>query len=488
MKIDVRWYDSITMNVYYVGLTAIAQSMVSLLLPLLVQGFVGETRQGTFMGIVRLWGLLTALLSQAVMGLLSDHSTLAWGKRRPFILAGGLLNLFTLGAIGYVQRLSGMEGYWVLFVLYIFLQFGANTSQAAVQCFIPDLVPREKHGRMAGIKAVLEAPVAVILVTLTVGRLVSQGNIWGALIAIMVILVIVLAITMTVREPVPMKTDPLLTIDWQPILRLLMMTAVFASIILLVDILFENARRWLANFDNAILQIAIMGLLGLLSMATAIILGVHASVRISIGDGNNPRIRAYTWWVTSRLAFLVGSTNLASFSIYFLQTRLGYAGETAAGPASQMTMMIGIFLLVSALGSGWLADRFGHKVITATSCIIATIGTLIMLLAVNTTMVLMGGIVLGIAIGLFYTASWALGTNLVPHGEAGRYLGVSNLAGAGAGAIGAYIGGPLADFFTVNTPEVPGLGYVLIFVLYGLLFILSAAALSGVKIHPRRAN
>jgi hypothetical protein len=40
--------------------------------------------------------------------------------------------------------------------------------------------------------------------------------------------------------------------------------------------------------------------------------------------------------------------------------------------------------------------------------------------------------------------------------EAGRFLGISNLAGAGAGAIGTYIGGPIADFFTVNVPQMPG--------------------------------
>ena len=84
----LRWYDAITINIYYLGLTAISQSMVSMLLPLLVQDYVGASRQGTYIGLIRLWGLLTALLSQALMGLLSDHSTVSWGRRRPFILAG----------------------------------------------------------------------------------------------------------------------------------------------------------------------------------------------------------------------------------------------------------------------------------------------------------------------------------------------------------------------------------------------------------------
>ena len=48
-------------------------------------------------------------------------------------------------------------------------------------------------------------------------------------------------------------------------------------------------------------------------------------------------------------------------------------------------------------------------------------------------------------------------------------------------AVGAYIGGPIADFFTVNIPSVPGLGYVLLFTIYGILFLFSVIALARVK-------
>ena len=63
----------------------------------------------------------------------------------------------------------------------------------------------------------------------------------------------------------------------------------------------------------------------------------------------------------------------------------------------------------------------------------------------------------GAATGVFFTTNWALGTDLVPKEAAGRYLGISNLAGAGAGAVGAYIGGPIADYFTVHVPQSPEL-------------------------------
>jgi MFS family permease len=88
---------------------------------------------------------------------------------------------------------------------------------------------------------------------------------------------------------------------------------------------------------------------------------------------------------------------------------------------------------------------------------------LIVILAPNLRTIYIGGCFIGAATDVLYTANWALGTDLVLKAEAGRFLGISNLAGAGAGAVGAYIGGPIADFITTRLPDVSGMGYVLVF-------------------------
>ena len=74
--------------------------------------------------------------------------------------------------------------------------------------------------------------------------------------------------------------------------------------------------------------------------------------------------------------------------------------------------------------------------------------------------------------------NWALGTELTPKAQAAKFLGISNLAGAGAGIVGAGIGGPLADFFNVLQS---GLGYLVIVSLYGILFLLSTLVLTQIK-------
>jgi MFS family permease len=70
----------------------------------------------------------------------------------------------------------------------------------------------------------------------------------------------------------------------------------------------------------------------------------------------------------------------------------------------------------------------------------------------------------------------------VPPEEAGRYLGISNLAGAGAGMIGSGIGGPIADYLNLSTP---GLGYFAIFAAYVVLFALSTVSLRFIREHKK---
>jgi MFS family permease len=219
---------------------------------------------------------------------------------------------------------------------------------------------------------------------------------------------------------------------------------------------------------------------GVAGMAIATVLGVWASVRISLGKkqgrGKN---KSFTWWVINRLAFLVGSTNLASFVLYFLQERFPeLQGAEAAGPTALLVMFVGIAILISSIPAGWLTDKFGHKPLCAFSGVLATLGTIVVVVSVNMTMLYVGGLMIGIAIGIFYSASWALGTSMVPQAEAGRYLGIQNLAGAGAGAIGAYIGGPIGD----------GVGFTVLMSIFGLLFLISTLALFGIKDQPKAAE
>jgi MFS family permease len=470
----LHWYDYITINIYWVGLTTITSTLTPLVGPILVQRFVGESVKGSYLGGIRLWTLMVAILTQSFMGMLSDRSTLRWGRRRPFIFIGTLLDIIFFAVIGYSASLEGMTGYWVLFASATLLSISSNTAYSAQQALIPDLVPQDQRGRFSAVKVVLELPITIILVAFTIGKLIAAGKLSVGIIVACIILFVSMAITMFVRET-PLAQAPARG-SWSSFIRLLSMTVVFTGIIMGVGQLVKWIAAYLEASASTIPLLVYLGILGLVTMVIVIGLGVWLSVRTAVGNAVQEH-KDFFWWIVYRLAYLVPASNLAAFAIYFLQGRFGFTNEEAAEPASQLIMVVGLFLLFIALPSGWLADRFGRKRILFASSLIASSGTLITILAPNLTVLFVGASLIGGGTGLFYSANWALGTDLVPKREAGKYLGIANLAGAGAGAVGAYIGGPLADSITRAVPETPGLGYLLLFAIYAVLFLISSVVL-----------
>ena len=93
------------------------------------------------------------------------------------------------------------------------------------------------------------------------------------------------------------------------------------------------------------------------------------------------------------------------------------------------------------------------------------------------------GSVAGAGTGLFITANWALANQLAPAAQAGKFLGLTNLATAGAGAISRLFG-PLVD--VLNNAN-PGLywGYTLLFLLGVVCMLVSASLLRFVPLSPQ---
>lgn len=443
------------------------QLLTPLIVPLLVQRFVGETHKGAYVGTIRLWGLMVALLVQSLMGMLSDQSRSKWGRRRPFIFTGAIGEMVTLLLIGFTAGFQGLTGYWVLLGLYVVSMVFANTSQAATQGLIPDLAPEDERGKFSAVKALMELPFPLIFLAVVVGELIGAGNFWGAIGLVILTLLVCMAVTMFVPEKqnrekgFPMKREPFF--------RLVLMTALFTTIILVLGKISEilmQQRILLSVLPTRLL----IGLIGVFGIGIAIVFGVWISVRIGAGK-EGLSFPGFKWWIMNRLAFLVAITNLGVFMLFFLQERYTeLQGEKAASLAARVIMFVGISILLSALPAGWLSDRIGKKTVVGLSGAMAAFGTFIIIQFPQMGAVYVGACMIGASTGFFYTSNWALGTEIVPKAQAGRFLGISNLAGAGAGAVGAYIGGPLAD---------QG-GYVLLFSVFGIIFLLSVLTLFGI--------
>jgi len=168
----MRWYDHIGINLFWLGLNVRNTAVGSVFTPYLVALFVPEATRNTALGFISTAGLVIAMLVQPAAGLLSDRSTSRFGRRRPFIFVGTLLDLVFLVAIA----LSG--NFWMLLVATLLIQFSANISHGPLQGLIPDLVPENQRGRSSAVKAAFEL-IPIILVGLTIAQLVGKGQLGG---------------------------------------------------------------------------------------------------------------------------------------------------------------------------------------------------------------------------------------------------------------------------------------------------------------------
>ncbi|MBN1665835.1 MAG: MFS transporter [Anaerolineales bacterium] len=482
MQRALRWYDFITINIYWLGLNMATSVITPVLLPFLVALYVPADVKNTYLANIRVISLAVAMLVQPLAGMFSDRSISRYGRRRPYIFGGASLNVVFLLIVGLSYSFSDLAqdgfastAYWLLMGGIVLLQVSSNIAHGALQGLIPDLVPEDQRGRASGVKAVME--LLPVLLVLFIGPLVDRGQIWLVIAIVAASYLITMGITvLTVREEAltVKPKDPIR----EPILRLVALTAVFLGVTQAVVWLIRRSSDGLfAGELSQTAQIALIGGLGLAGMAGAILIGVYLGARIGIGAGASEH-SSFIWWVVNRLLFLAAIGSVQGFAQYFLADVIGI--PNAASMTTVLLGVVALFLLPSALGSGYLADRIGRIRLVAAAGVLAALGTLLLLFAREMPMVIVAGSIIGLGGGTFMATNWALGTDLAPKGQAGKYLGISNLAGAGAGIIGTGIGGPMADF--LNGIQ-PGLGYLVIFAIYAALFLLSSVVL--LKVHPR---
>jgi len=471
------WYDYLTINLFWLGLNIRNTALGSIFMPYLVGIFAPEAIKNTALGAMRSAGLVIAMLVQPAAGMLSDRSTSHFGRRRPYILIGALFDCLFLAAIALAWN------YWALLIAVLLIQFSSNISHGPLQGLIPDLVPEDQRGRASAIKAIMEL-LPIILVGLTIARIVGAGHLNLAIFVTGISLLIVTLITIIFVKETPLQEKPT-TPFWPPMVRVLGMLGGIA-IGAVAGLLGGGLVGGLAGLITLIfaekataLSVGV-GVGGAVAMIVAVVTGVWAGCVGTLGkEARNQS--SFVWWIVNRLMFLAAATSIQGSIFYFVMYAFKLSNEAASSMTGSLTSIIGIFIVLTALASGWISDRIGRKRLVALSGIVAAAGNVLLLVTIwvpNLTIVYIAGTIIGLATGLFMTANWALGTDLVPASEAGRYLGISNLAGAGSGIIGAGIGGLVADY--INHYYM-GLGYFAVFAAYAVLFALSTVTLLGLR-------
>ncbi|MBC8506128.1 MAG: MFS transporter [Anaerolineales bacterium] len=174
-----RTSDLFTINTYWFGLSTMWNSLHVIILPAILLNFVPETRKNTYLGLLTFVGLIIAMIVQPISGSISDRWRSRWGRRRPLIALGTILDFIFLAVLGWAGGLI-----WIA-IGYIGLQFTSNIAHGPAQGLLPDQIPSEKHGAASGIKNLFDMS-GLVAASLIMGNLLDPEAI-RALVPIIVI-------------------------------------------------------------------------------------------------------------------------------------------------------------------------------------------------------------------------------------------------------------------------------------------------------------
>ncbi|MGC8668998.1 MAG: MFS transporter [Chthonomonadales bacterium] len=154
------------------------------------------------------WGAIPAVVVPIIVGALSDRCRSRLGRRRPYILAGVLVNLVGL-AIAYTAGAKALL--WLYFIAYLVVQVGNNVATGAYSGVIPDIVPVEQHGEASGWMAAM-SQIGTVAGAFSAGILMDRGMAGAAYVVIASSLAVSAAITIVGTPERPQPHVP--PFDW----------------------------------------------------------------------------------------------------------------------------------------------------------------------------------------------------------------------------------------------------------------------------------
>ena len=120
-----------------------------IVLPKRMEALFGPASAGLGLGLITLAGVVTAVIVQPTVGAISDYAVTRWGRRKPFIVIGSLLDIVFLWAV------AAADTYLAIVLALVLLQFASNFAQGPFQGYVPDLVPAKQVGRASGLMGVM---------------------------------------------------------------------------------------------------------------------------------------------------------------------------------------------------------------------------------------------------------------------------------------------------------------------------------------------
>lgn len=386
---------------------------------------VSAADKNTALALMESAGLLIAMLVQPAAGAVSDRFRSRFGRRRPMIVTGAL------GAAAALLLVAVSPVFLFLVGAYCLLQFFMNIAQGAYQGLLPDTVAEAQRGRASGWLGVatLGGNVAGVI---TVAPLAPR---MATLVIAAVVLGTALYTTLGVRErsslDMPAPQERLIPHARQV----------------------RRLRGYLADFG---------------------------------------RYPDFCWVVVSRFLIFTALAGLQRFAAYYIHDQFSghysaFGVDLGSAQAATATVLATLILvgILTTYPAVLLSDRIGRRavIVVAACCGAASFG--LMVFATSLTQVVLFAVPAALCFGGVVSVDWALMADLAPRDRAGKFLGFSNVATAGAQAAAPTILGPVIDAVNAHTGGPAGTGtggYKVLFLTGAAFFLVGALVLRRVRL------
>lgn len=117
--------------------------VAAVLLPQRLRDVMGADAATAAFGVINACTAFISLLSNLVVGNLSDHTRSRFGRRTPWVISGGIVGGVSLALVGFLDNV------WLIGISYCVCMIGLNMMIAPVIATLSDRVPANMRGTMS---------------------------------------------------------------------------------------------------------------------------------------------------------------------------------------------------------------------------------------------------------------------------------------------------------------------------------------------------
>lgn len=417
-------FQQAMLSLYWFATEAHWSAILLFLLPAQALLIGGEAFKGTTLGQVLLLGAFVSMVVAPLFGALSDRIRTRLGRRRPWLVAGSIMNVFGLIALAYIPA---NRASLVLFILaFMWVELWNNFATAPYSALIPDVVAPEQRGSASGwlgLMTMLGNLGGAVVAGLALATLGIAGMYW---ILAGVILAGMLGTVLFTREPEPPREMP--PFRWGDFLR-----GLYEPLLRSPDFRWVFITRFFVT-------------MGVFTVQEFLLFYFTDVIRV--------------------------------FNLFGLEIGTAALGQTA------FFVLVLTSASISTLAAGALSDRYGRKLMVYLSGALQGVVALVFMFISSFNLVVVMGVLFGLGYGAYQSVDWALASDVLPSmDDYAKDMGVWHIAQVFPQVIATPIAGVLLDQFQFfgKANGMPTLGYTVIFGLAVIYFILGTAFVGRIK-------